>query len=100
MSDYNPNSIWSSKEKKYEYQPDPRVVLPSSDRKFSSPGVGGANNGGSGGGAKKIIITAIVALVVVIFLGFLYYVLKPAPPQNLTLSFSNPGQVLLASLSR
>jgi hypothetical protein len=93
-SDYNPNSIWTSKEKKYDYLgPDEVVFIKPSEKK--KPVGGPSSSPGQGSDTKKMIIAIILGVAVLAFLGFMYYLLRPAPPQNVALSFSNPGQVLV-----
>src|SRR6185436_6773649 len=98
-SDYNPNSIWSSKERKYEYDAPSRSAPKTDaaktplDKKSSTP-TGDNNSGGSDNYSKKLTLAIVLGVVVLGFLGFMYYLLKPAPAQNVELSFSDPGQVL------
>ena len=88
MADYNPNSIWSSKEKKYEYEPDGKML---------SENKGKVETGGDGEGGfkKKLAIEIVIGAAVLAAIGFLYYLLTPVPPQNVVVSFSDPGQVFV-----
>ncbi|MDE2019209.1 MAG: hypothetical protein KGJ13_02560 [Patescibacteria group bacterium] len=124
MTDYNPNSIWTSKEEKFEYEPpaspspksasavSPKSasagsapqrdapILKTPGPKSSSSGFGGSkppveDSEEEGGFRKKLLIEIIIGIGVLALIGFLYYILTPVPPQNVAISFSDPGQVFV-----
>src|SRR5262249_22016518 len=50
---------------------------------------------GRGAEKRNRIVAIGIGVAAVMLMGFLYYVLRPPPPQNVALAFSDPGQVLV-----
>jgi len=91
--DYNPNAVWTSKKKKYDYQapitaeekPAPQEsLLPEKNIQPS----------GSKPPFKKIGIIAGVAIVIIAILGVaIYFLTRPAPAPAVALDFAKPASV-------
>jgi hypothetical protein len=117
MPDYNPNSIWGSKQKKYVYTPpgDPTsyTAVPPGTQNVplsGSPPPLGENNGGKGnsgsnfnGGQKSpsffrrhgLILFTIGIFVAIGLAAYIYYLLLPAPAPNIAIAFSDPSSIIV-----
>ena len=96
-ADYNPNAIWTSKKKKYEYKP-PETARPV------KPPAGPPDKSGSGPSPispqaspkKKVVLWSLIGLAIVLAgAGIWYFVMRPPAALNVAISFSNPSQVLV-----
>lgn len=104
MPKYNPNSIWESKEKKYEYVPkNSRPTMPTQSYTGGKPPTGTPGKAASvdsGEPFYKRHGLALFAVGLVVFLGLVglvVYLLLPPSTPNVEISFSKPSQVLVGS---
>lgn len=92
-SDYNPNSIWTSKKKKYEYEPPARAeekAVPQGLSPEIKPQISG-----SGFSPKKISIIILGVLAAIALLGgSLYFLNRPASAPAVALEFAQPASVV------
>jgi uncharacterized repeat protein (TIGR01451 family) len=107
MPDYNPNSIWGSKEKKYAYRPpgNPTSYTGSLPGAQDMPPSGSPPPGGNidDSGQKPasffrrhgLVLFTIGIFVVIGLAALIYYLLLPAPTPNIVISFSNPGSIMI-----
>ena len=99
MSPYNPNSVWESKEKKYEYTA-PNDAVPKPQRSVPPPlkpptGSNGSVNGGEPSFFRRhgILLFSVGLIALAALAGFVVYLLLPAGSPNVSISFSKPDQV-------
>ncbi len=95
---YNPNAVWTSKKKKFVYEPKSSVSQSSAPLppKIPVPVLRPEVEGESGGGVGKKIAIAVIIVVVLVALGVgAYFVFKPAPPIVVSVAFVKPAQVLV-----
>jgi len=110
MPDYNPNSIWGSKEKKYVYTPpgDPTSYTQIPGKTIVEPpsggNPGGAPKGAPAGGPHSsssffrkngLIFFAIGIFILIGFAAIVYYLLLPAPAPNVAIAFTDPGAIVI-----
>jgi hypothetical protein len=109
MPGYNPNSIWDSKEKKYTYAPQGEKSQPAKTPGTVPPpeaplaGTPVGSSGGSSGFNKPpgffrrhgLLFFTIGIFVVIAIAAFVYYLVLPPPVPNVTISFSNPGSIVI-----
>ncbi|HUC31397.1 MAG TPA: hypothetical protein VMR99_01760 [Candidatus Paceibacterota bacterium] len=97
MPDYNPNSIWGSKEKKYVYgSQQPEATKPNQP-------AGTPLGGGAGGESKPpsffrrhgLLFFTIGIFLAIGLAAFIYYLLLPPPAPDVVISFSNPGSIVV-----
>lgn len=95
MPDYNPNSIWGSKEKKYSYTP-PSSANPSPKQKPEDPKTSDiVPSEPSFFHRHQVMFFAIGLLLALGLVGLVVYLLLPPPAPNIAISFSNPGTVVI-----
>ncbi len=97
MPEYNPNSVWESKEKKYEYTPPGgrSSLQPSGSIR---PPDGAPLNSDEPKQPSFFRRHGLIFFTIGIFLAiglaaFIYYLLLPPPTPNVVISFSNPGSI-------
>jgi len=108
MPDYNPNSIWRSKEKKYVYvppgNPTSYTAAPKGTQNVppsGSPPPGGNNNGNGGQKLASFfrrhgpILFTVGIFVAIGLAAYIYYLLLPAPAPNIVISFSDPSSIIV-----
>ncbi len=95
MSDYNPNSIWGSKEKKYVYTPPGNPASYTAPRE--SVNLGGNNERKPASFFRRhgLIFFTIGIVFLIALAGFVYYLLLPPSTPNIAIAFSDPGTVTL-----
>ena len=96
MPDYNPNSIWGSKEKKYTYESQSKASTPDATSESIGTSLG---NGGSKPPSffrRHGLLFFTIGIFFVIGLAVtVYYFLLPAPALNIAISFSDPGSIVI-----
>jgi len=94
---YNPNSVWESKEKKYEYAPNaaetakqakPEAPKPPAHAPAPEP-----NTGPSFFKRHGILFFSLILVAVFALAGFVVYLLLPPSTPNVAISFSKPDNV-------
>lgn len=111
MPDYNPNSIWKSKEKKYVYVPpgDTTSYTAQSPQKKQTPPLGGMPSpiGENHENKSKdpsspsffrrhnLLVFTIGIFLLIGFVAFVYYLLLPPSTPNIVITFSDPGTVII-----
>ena len=91
--DYNPNAVWTSKKKKYDYQAPITAEKKLAPQESLLPEKNSKSSGG-GFSPKKIGIIAGVAIFVIAVLGgVVYFLTRPAPAPAVALDFAKPASV-------
>jgi uncharacterized repeat protein (TIGR01451 family) len=91
MSDYNPNSIWTSKEKRYGVPvPVPGASSSNLTKETKKISSGPKKSTGNGLWWSFAILGAFIAGAV-----FYYFFLRPMPGPNVSISFAKPDSVLV-----
>lgn len=96
MTDYNPNSIWTSKKKKYDPLPESRKASSASTKPFgrSKEGDIGAFSHGKKNGHGLLWFFVICAAFVA-GAAFYFFFLRPTPGPSVSISFVKPDQVFI-----
>ncbi len=92
MQNYNPNSIWGSKEKKYSYDPKTSSAVKPLDTNPASPST---TDGPSFFHRHKLMFFTVGLLLAVGLVGLVFYLLLPAPAPNITISFQTPDSIVI-----
>jgi uncharacterized repeat protein (TIGR01451 family) len=96
MANYNPNSIWTSKQKEYGPLPESKGT-PIASVEFSDAakkGNVGASHHGKGGGHGMLWFFVVCAAFVA-GAAFYFFFLRPTPGLNVSISFVKPDQVFI-----
>lgn len=91
MEEYNPNAIWESKKKKFNYVPPelPRMPGSAQEKDNQLPSHGPARVP-----QKKTVIVALVVLVVLAaMIGIWYFSSRPVPAPVVTLNFAPVNEI-------
>ncbi len=108
MPDYNPNSVWGSKEKKYTYTPpgDRTSYTAQRPQDAQNPPPGGTPPPGEKSGNKppaqpsffkrhSLLFGTIGIFLAIGLAAFIYYLLLPPSTPNIAITFSDPGTIVL-----
>jgi Domain of unknown function DUF11 len=98
MPNYNPNSIWESKEKKYVYNPGGNSATPNKPT--------GSNGGGqprttpsiqppSFFHRHRLFFFGAGLILALALIGLVFYLILPTPAPNVVISFSDPGTITI-----
>ena len=96
MTDYNPNSIWTSKKKKYDPLPETRETPSTSPKpsgKSKDGGVGAHFHGKKNG--RGLLWFFVICAAFVAGAAFYFFFLKAAPGPSVSISFVKPDQVFI-----
>jgi hypothetical protein len=91
--DYNPNGVWESKEKKYSYEPK-STSTPATEKKGSP--VEPPDSPSFFSNHRHFFFSAVL-IIGLCFILLVIYLLIPAAAPDITISFSNPGQVVVGT---
>ena len=109
MPDYNPNSVWESKEKEYVYTPpgDKTSYTGIAKEPQNLPKNAPLKSGGSSGGGPtgpeqqsffsrhRLIFFTLGILLLIALAGTVYYLLLPPATPNIAITFSTPSSVMV-----
>ena len=96
MTDYNPNSIWTSKKKKYDPLPEPKKASGVSTKpsdKSKDGDVSASSNGKKNG--RGLLWFFVICAAFVAGAAFYFFFLKPTPGPSVSISFVKPDQVFI-----
>ncbi len=87
MADYNPNSIWTSRQKQYGSSTESPAV---------EEGISGVSPSGDGGGGKgNSMLWFFAVLAVLTAVGVVYFVFLRTPNVDVGVAFAKPDQVFI-----
>jgi uncharacterized repeat protein (TIGR01451 family) len=101
MPDYNPNSIWGSKEKKYVYTPPGEATSYTQASKGGQPPPASKDPRVSGPQQPSFfhrhgfLFFTLGIFLLIALAGFVYYLLLPPATPNIAITFSAPSSVMV-----
>lgn len=98
MPNYNPNSIWGSKEKKYVYDPPGSMPAKKDPTPDTAPSGDPANKKPTPSSffhRHGLLFFTLGIFLLIGFAGFIYYLLLPPSTPNIVISFSEPAFVMV-----
>jgi uncharacterized repeat protein (TIGR01451 family) len=99
MPDYNPNSVWGSKEKEYVYTPPGTKPTTEGnappDRTGGSLGTPSEPTQPSFFRRHGLFFFTIGIFLLIALAGFVYYLVQPPSTPNVVITFSDPGTVVV-----